>query len=609
MKLHQLHEKELQIQSGDWTFADQYDVIVLGLGTAGALALISAARQGLRVLGVEPHTYMGGVGTGGGIHYYHWGSEGGLQTEIDERCASYDKRYCATDTKSFHPDAKKYVLESMALEAGAEIEYNSVLCGVFVNEQRVCGLQILGPDGIKHVRSSFVIDASGDAHAAAMAGCAYRFGREADAYPQPYSFIRGSARVNGGITGDNFDAGFVDPRDPDDMSQACVSANSLHCFDQFNKDSALLYISSHFGLREGRFIVGEETVSFEDVIFERKRENLVMQSWSHHDNHCTDWSYESVLSQEWAVVADLFWRGQVADIPPGVFIPQGWDGLLVAGRCVSLDHDSHQGIRMQRDMQKFGEITGVIAALSIRHACMAKDVPIAELQSELMQSGCLAKPEQRLQHQAWLSDTQAIRDGLASTTPGEAIWSCRLLGDVIVEDLLNFMQDDDTLLRYHSAYALGLLRDKRCLPILHQMIRDNVTEIPYAFFYERKAAKFSPIFLAGLLADASSEAFLVECLHKITTDDISMSFVLVALLRVAEANPERREDMVQLLVAYLCEKQTEQQMVIWGNTDNPLNKNAYARIYVLRCAKRWGINVDMTINPTQRREQIMLANS
>ena len=43
-------------------FEKRFDIIVAGLGTAGAVSLITAAREGLHVLGVERLNCMWGTG-------------------------------------------------------------------------------------------------------------------------------------------------------------------------------------------------------------------------------------------------------------------------------------------------------------------------------------------------------------------------------------------------------------------------------------------------------------------------------------------------------------------------------------------------------------------
>ena len=66
----------------------QYDVIVIGGGTAGAIAAIQAGRAGASTLLVEKNGMLGGTMTIGGInypaHFFAWGNQviGGIGWEL-----------------------------------------------------------------------------------------------------------------------------------------------------------------------------------------------------------------------------------------------------------------------------------------------------------------------------------------------------------------------------------------------------------------------------------------------------------------------------------------------------------------------------------------------
>ena len=63
-----------------------FDVIVVGFGTAGAVAAIAAARLGARVLVLERSSYAGGTQSGGGIPGFYGGPPPyGLTSEIDAK--------------------------------------------------------------------------------------------------------------------------------------------------------------------------------------------------------------------------------------------------------------------------------------------------------------------------------------------------------------------------------------------------------------------------------------------------------------------------------------------------------------------------------------------
>ena len=57
----------------------EYDVIVVGGGTAGVVAAIQAGRAGVRTLLIEKNAMLGGTMTIGGInnptHFFAWGRQ------------------------------------------------------------------------------------------------------------------------------------------------------------------------------------------------------------------------------------------------------------------------------------------------------------------------------------------------------------------------------------------------------------------------------------------------------------------------------------------------------------------------------------------------------
>lgn len=58
----------------EWTGPyEEYDVIVAGGGTAGAIAAIVAAEHGMKTLVVERSNCCGGIGTGGLVTNYYYG--------------------------------------------------------------------------------------------------------------------------------------------------------------------------------------------------------------------------------------------------------------------------------------------------------------------------------------------------------------------------------------------------------------------------------------------------------------------------------------------------------------------------------------------------------
>ncbi|PCJ59469.1 MAG: hypothetical protein COA79_10490 [Planctomycetota bacterium] len=544
--------KNKTVHKEEWTgsFDESVDAAVVGLGTAGAIALISAGRQGLSTIGIEQNSFMGGVGTGGAIHMYYYGTLGGIQMEIDEKVQVFNKVYSPSGVQGFHPDVKKKVLEEEALKNNSQIYYRSSVIGIILDENKVVGVQVITPEGIKTIQTKFVIDASGDAQACVLAGGDFTIGREIDGMPQPYSAPRGMH--NGKVSSANFDAGYVNPTDADEISASICNAQTLHLKDKFVEDSKLLYVSPHLGLREGRFIVGEDTLNFEQMLLEEKPAEWTMQTYAHHDNHSRDWAFESDLAQEWVTICSFWSRMTMAYVKPGIVIPKGIDGLLVAGRCVSIDHDTAQTFRMQRDMQKLGEITGVMAGLSIKANCMAKDLPYNELSKELQTNGCKPLPEKEKKWGDWITDVSAIKEGLASTYPGIAIWSIKRKGSSFIPNLVEWLDEDgDDLFLKHVAFALTIVGDDSGKDILIGMVEENdqglATSKEIRTHFPQKRVHGALFGLGVLHVKESVETikkFLVNHLNDF--QDVSQS--VMALLKIAEKHEDVRESILDCIL-------------------------------------------------------------
>jgi len=95
-------------------FEENYDVIVVGLGTAGSIATICAAEYGLSVLALEAGEMMGGTATAGCVLGYYCGNSGGRYEDVDEIINRTDKDlFCTVNhifTDHIHPWHKALVL-------------------------------------------------------------------------------------------------------------------------------------------------------------------------------------------------------------------------------------------------------------------------------------------------------------------------------------------------------------------------------------------------------------------------------------------------------------------------------------------------------------------
>jgi hypothetical protein len=75
------------------------------------------------------------------------------------------------------------------------------------------------------------------------------------------------------------------------------------------------------------------------------------------------------------------------DIPLGCVIPQGAEGLLVAGRCISGTHEAHASYRVQNICMAIGAGAGAVAATALADSAPPAKVDIAKVQKTLFTEG------------------------------------------------------------------------------------------------------------------------------------------------------------------------------------------------------------------------------
>lgn len=150
-----------------------YDVIIAGGGTAGAVAAISAGRAGLNTLVIEPLTALGGTQTFGLVTPLMEPRVPGCEfvsSAIGEEIRKELETSGNCSWMWFDPCMLKVVLENKVLESGAEILYETSVIDADCENGTIKELKIFNSDGIQSIRAKRYIDCTGDADVAKMAG-------------------------------------------------------------------------------------------------------------------------------------------------------------------------------------------------------------------------------------------------------------------------------------------------------------------------------------------------------------------------------------------------------------------------------------------------------
>lgn len=352
-----------------------YDVVIMGGGTAGAPAGISAARHGAKTLVLEYLHGLGGIMTLGLIGKYWDGYREGFSTEVDEgvrKMAPLDHPRQLESWKGNHlSDWKQEFFRKELRKAGGDVWFGVLGCGALIRDNKVSGIIITTPYGRGVVLCKTVIDSSGSADVAIAAGANYNYTGKNVAVQGA-----GMGHWKPGDHYNNNDWAFIDDTDVIDVSRVYVQAKKK--------------IAGHYDLvkipqtRERRRMVGEYSVSVYDVISKRRYPDTISYHKSSFDTH-------GMIVDPYFILAPPEARNTIydADVPLRALLPKGMEGIIVTGLGASADRDAMPVIRMQSCLQNQGFSVGYLAAMAIKENKSLREINIKKIQRHLVEIGNL----------------------------------------------------------------------------------------------------------------------------------------------------------------------------------------------------------------------------
>jgi flavin-dependent dehydrogenase len=347
----------------------EVDVVIVGGGTGGAPAGISAARQGAQTLVLEYLHGLGGVGTTGFISKYYYGNITGFTKEIDEGMTSFED-YGKHRDGGWNIVMKKEWYRRKLHQAGAEVWFGVLGCGAFVEDGCVKGVVVATPQGRGVILAKVVIDSTGNADIAAMAGakCEFTSGE--------VLAVQGA-----GLPGHNLGAGytntdwaFIDDTDVVDVWHAFVVAK--------NKFKDVYDLGQLIDTRERRRIVGDFVMSPLDISNNRTYPDTIVIARSNFDTH--GFTIHPVF-----MLKPPDRKAMFVNVPYRCLLPKGLDGILVTGLGISAHRDAMPVIRMQPDIQNQGYAAGLAAAMAVKNGKSIRQIDIKALQKHLIKIGNL----------------------------------------------------------------------------------------------------------------------------------------------------------------------------------------------------------------------------
>ncbi len=350
------------------------DIAVVGGGTAGGIAGITAGRLGMNTLLMDMNPGLGGTGTYGGIHAYWFGWRDGYAGQVTDLVNALHTRTRHPLQKGAIPqwniECKIHALLQAADEAPVDLLLNAMFMGSLVEDTTVRGVVVATRYGPVAILSQVTIDATGDGDVAAFAGAPYVLGSERD-HSMMYGYM---AQVIRPGRPRNVKTRSVDITNIEDYTRGIMA-------ERRSGQAGDVDHGIYFAPRESRHIKADLTLTLSDQLVRRAFEDVVLLSFSNNDikgQSTSDWVLMGLQSPHLEI-----------EIPYRALLPVELEGVIVSGKAFSATHDALAAPRMQPDMENLGGVAALAAAMCIERGISPRALPVRELQEQLVATGTL----------------------------------------------------------------------------------------------------------------------------------------------------------------------------------------------------------------------------
>ncbi|HET7741538.1 MAG TPA: FAD-dependent oxidoreductase [Mycobacterium sp.] len=433
------------------------DVAVVGAGAAGVAAATVAAEAGASVLVIEKYGFAGGAAVAGmsgticGMYLASEGDAGPEQVvygftdrfagELTARHGLTDpQRYGKTFTSAHDPLVWREAADALLTAAGVRILFHTQVIDVLVEEDSYHGLIVASNAGVGLIRAARIIDASGDGAVVARGGGAYRFGDDGRIQNPTMFFRLGNVNVEEFWAAWGFDtinppwiSGAIDearaagldlPRnkiwvfatsrpgellvnatrltgpdgrilnviDPADFTLAEIGGRQqVRAYARFLADavpgcadSFVVDTGVEVGIRQTRTIEGIVTLRDSDVVEGTKRSDSICRS---------PWPIELHDGEK----PRLRWLlDDYYDVPFGTLVPQRGENVIVAGRCLSAQHQALASARVTAQCFEYGHAAALATLVSLDSGTAYRDLDVRAVQDRMIANGSALQPAARV---------------------------------------------------------------------------------------------------------------------------------------------------------------------------------------------------------------------
>ena len=423
----------------------RYDVVVCGGGPAGIGAATASGQAGARVLLVEMSARLGGAIGNVGLGNFCDSPGGPAFDALAEGLLDLDAARWRRDDRAFRPPGRlNYDSESacaLATEMVADAGVDVLLCtfaeSALVRDACVTGVVLAAKSGPMRVSAKVTIDATADGDIAASAGAEFlqgdpedgriqlcnfrwqiggvnveRFAQERPSDAELAGLFRqanrsGAIRAPDSLFGQDatvfpfapsegrlrmvyWELCGIDPTDPVQTSRALVECQRAalrivrFCREHLPgyEDCRIERLPAALGTRESRRIVGQYTLTGEDVRAGRKFPDGVVPAWFWTDLHDPPPGLTIPYGLDY-IEANRPPPGDWYEIPYRCLLPRDVDGLLMAGRCISCDRMALGSLRVMPTCMYLGTVAGTAAARAVEAKVLPSAVDGASLKRDL----------------------------------------------------------------------------------------------------------------------------------------------------------------------------------------------------------------------------------
>jgi hypothetical protein len=188
----------------------------------------------------------------------------------------------------------------------------------------------------------------------------------------------------------------LDSLEPDDISRSTArlhrqTAEILEFLTRHvpGFEQAALTQIHDLGIRESRRIVGDYTLTVEDMVTRREFDDVVAMGAYPPDLHDAHGGEILIHSKGWSKVHPETGipNNPGYQIPLRSLLPQGIENLLVAGRCIATTFEAQSGARGMGPCGAMGQAAGTAAALAAKQDGSVRSVRAPVVQEALLHQG------------------------------------------------------------------------------------------------------------------------------------------------------------------------------------------------------------------------------